>query len=56
MQRPLLEEPQARRLSVSEGTASFPGGRLIAGSVPAAQRFESENMSGGLQFPMQGFP
>lgn len=56
MQRPHIEEPQARRLSVSEGTATYPGGRLISGPVPATQRFEGENMSGGLQYPMQGFP
>jgi len=54
MQRTPIDEPQARRLSVSEGTPSFQGGRLIPGSVA---RFEGENMSGGLQYPpIQGFP
>lgn len=56
MQRPHIEEPQARRLSVSEGTPAFPGGRLIGGPVPAGPRFDGEAMSGGLQYPMQAFP
>ncbi|KAL4216442.1 Paired amphipathic helix protein Sin3a [Mactra antiquata] len=56
MQRSHLDE-SVRRVPQGETNPSFPGGRLISGSVPAPQRFEGETMSGaGLQYPLQSFP
>lgn len=55
MQRPHIEET-VRRVGPGEGTAPFPAGRLLGGPVGTAQRFEgTENMSGGLQYPIQNF-